>query len=52
MEVHMGVTQYEKNGRTLFKLDVWLKSPNGTQHRVRMSKLPTQEHAEMLLAKL
>jgi integrase len=48
----MGVTQYTKNGRTLFKLDVWLKSQNGTLHRVRMSKLPTQEHAEMLLAKL
>jgi integrase len=48
----MGVTQYEKDGQTLFKLDVWLKQPNGTLERVRMLRIPTQEHAEMLEAKL
>lgn len=48
----MGVREYQKSGRTLFKLDAWLKSPNGTLHRVREANLPTLQHAEMRLAKL
>jgi integrase len=48
----MGVTQYEKEGQTLYAIDVWLKLPNGINKRFRQKKIPTQEHAEMLLAKL
>ncbi len=48
----MGVTQYEKDGQTLFAIDVWLKLPNGTRQRVRQKKIPTEELAEMLIAKL
>jgi integrase len=48
----MGVYQYEKDGRTLFGLDVWLRLPNGQMKRIRQKKIPTQKHAKMLLAKL
>jgi integrase len=48
----MGVIEYEKDGQTLFAVDVWLKLPNGTSKRFRKKKIPTREHAEMLLAKL
>lgn len=48
----MGVYQYEKDGRTLFGLDVWLRLPNGQMKRVRQKKITTQKHAKMLLAKL
>jgi integrase len=48
----MGVKQYEKDGQTLYAIDVWLQLPNGTSKRVRQKKIPTKQHAEMLLAKL
>ena len=48
----MGVKQYEKDGKTFYAIDVWLKLPNGTTKRFRQKKIPTEEHAEMLLAKL
>lgn len=48
----MGVIQYEKEGQTLFAVDVWLQLPNGTKHRVRQKKIPTRELADMLVAKL
>ena len=48
----MGVYQYEKDGRTLFGIDVWLRLPNGELKRQRIRKIPTQKHAKMLLAKL
>jgi len=36
----------------LFAVDIWLKLPNGISKRFRKRKIPTREHAEMLLAKL
>jgi integrase len=49
----MGVIkQYVKKGLTLFRIDVWLKLPNGTLKRVRESMIPTREHAELRVAKL
>jgi hypothetical protein len=48
----MGVYQYEKDGRTLFGIDAWIKLPNGEMKRQRVKKIPTQKHAKMLLAKL
>lgn len=49
----MGViAEYTVGNETYFKLDTWLKMPDGTLHRFVEKKIPTREHAEMLLSKL
>ena len=43
----MGVYQYEKDGRTFFAVDVWLRLPDGEMKRVRKKKIPTRRIVAM-----
>jgi integrase len=48
----MGVAvKYSVRGKTYWKVDEWLKLPDGRVVRFRMRKIPTREQAEMLIAK-
>ncbi len=48
----MGVAvKYSVRGKTYWKVDEWLKLPDGRVVRFRMRKIPTREQAEMLVAK-
>ena len=48
----MGVTKYQSNGRTLWRIDEWLSVPDGPPLRMRKSRIPTREQAMALAAKL
>lgn len=45
----MGVKSYRtKDGRTLWRVDTWLKRPGGGRTRFREGKIPTKEQAQKL----
>lgn len=46
-----GITKYRANGRTWWKVNVYLKQPDGSLKQFRQRKIPTREQAEMLVAK-
>jgi len=48
----MGVTKYQSNGRTLWRVDEWLSVPDGPPVRYRRAKIPTREQAVALAAKV
>jgi len=48
----LGVRKYSSNGRTYFRVDVWLTLADGRLKRFRKSKVPTREQAEALEGKV
>ncbi len=46
----MGVTKYVSRGKTFWRVDVWLKLPDGRFKRFRQKRIPTQEQARALEA--
>jgi integrase len=48
----MGVIErYETKGRTFFKIDLRLKLPNGELKRIRQKKIPSEQHAKLLVSR-
>jgi integrase len=48
----MGVRKHEARGVVYWMIDAWLKAPDGTERRYREKRIPSQQQAEMKLAKL
>jgi integrase len=46
-----GIAKYRANGRAWWKVNVWLKQPDGSLVQFRQRKIPTREQAELLVAK-
>jgi integrase len=47
----MGVTKYQADGKTWWRLDEWLSQPDGCLFRFRKKRIPTREQALALAAK-
>lgn len=48
----MGVRKYKSRGVVYWMIDVWLKKASGPDERYREKRIPSQQQAEMRLAKL
>ena len=48
----MGIEKYKAKGRDWWKIDEWIKDPDGVYYRVRQGRIPTKEMAVELVKKL
>jgi hypothetical protein len=48
----LGVSNYERNGETLWKVDFYAEFPDGTTKRISRKGIPTKEMATALMTKI